>query len=367
MTKTSVTLRRSLLVGFCVVTIGCAAGSASGDVEKAQIAVRANPSLELVATDDRQGVLTVKVRKSGRVITVSVADVISGIAFRDLESDAPAAARQSGVTVSTPEGQVAVRQSRDGVAVSTPEGQVAVRQSRDGVAVSTPEGQVGVRQSGAGVGVAAAERDAPAQRPGGGVTVTTPESGTVAVRPTRDGVAVSTPDTQVGVRQTRDGGVAVSTPEAQVKIGADGIRVQETGRAPVAGRAPASGGSSSQDPSGRGANVDDARLNRQNRPVSCRSEGTVNLVDVLLRVDGVAIDTVGGCRILIRNSHIIGDVALQAVGGATIVIENSIMEGRTAMALQGSVNASVQSSTIRGPVSRKGSVNLRDLGGNVWQ
>ncbi len=353
--------------------IGCNAGSAAGDVEKAQIAVRANPALELVATDERQAVLTVKVRRSGRVITVSAADVISGIAFRDLESDAPGSARQSGVTVSTPQGQVAVRQSRDGVAVSTPEGSVAVRQSRDGVAVSTPEGQVAVRQSGAGVGVAAAERDAPAQpgassqRPGGGVTVTTPESGTVAVRPTRDGVAVSTPETQVGVRQTRDGGLAVSTPEAQVKIGADGIRVQESGRAPAAGRAPASGGSSSQDPSGRGANVDDARLDRQNRPVYCKAEGTVNLVNVYLRVDGVAIDIVGGCRVFVRNSHIIGDVALQAVGGSTIVIENSIMEGRTALALQGSVNASVQSSTIRGPVGRKGSVNLRDLGGNLWQ
>jgi hypothetical protein len=381
-------LAAPICVSLCVLTLGCSAGSASGDVEKAQIAVRANPGLELVATDDRQGVLTVKVRRTGRVITVSVADVISGVAFRDLDSDAPAAARGSGVTVSTPQGQVAVRQSRDGlavstpegqvavrqspggVAVSTPEGQVAVRQSRDGVAVSTPEGQVAVRQSGGAVGVATAERDPSARRPSGGVTVSTPESGTVAVRPTPGGVSVSTPETQVGVRQTRDGGLAVSTPEAQVKIGADGIRVQEASRAPAAGSArsaPASTGSSRQDASGRGANVDDARLNRQSRPVSCRADGTVNLVDVLLQVDGIAIDTVGGCRIFVRNSHIIGDVALQAVGGSTIVIENSIMEGRVALALQGSVNASVQSSTIRGPVSRKGSVNLRDLGGNLWQ
>src|SRR5262245_28735308 len=377
-----------IVVSFCLFSPGCSAGNASGDVEKAQIAVRANPSLELVATDDRQGVLTVKVRRTGRVLTVSVADVVSGVAFRDLDSDAPAgtqasgvsvstpqgqvAVRQSrgGVAVSTPEGQVAVRQSRDGVAVSTPEGQVAVRQTRDGVAVSTPEGQVAVRQPGGGSGVATAERDASAQRPAGGVTVSTPESGTVAVRPTPGGVSVSTPETQVGVRQTRDGGVAVSTPEAQVKIGADGIRVQETPRTPAAGsarRAPDTAGSSRQDASGRGATVDDARLNRQSRPVSCRADGTVNLVDVLLQVDGVVIDTVGGCRIVVRNSHIIGDVALQAVGGSTIVIENSIIEGRVALALQGSVNASVQSSTIRGPVSRKGSVNLRDLGGNLWQ
>src|SRR5262245_42174572 len=359
-----------IVVSFCLFSPGCSAGNASGDVEKAQIAVRANPSLELVATDDRQGVLTVKVRRSARVLTVSVADVISGVAFRDLDSDAPAAAQASGVSVATPQGQVAVRQSRDGVAVSTPEGQVAVRQTRDGVAVSTPEGRVAVRQTGGGGGVTTAERDPSAQRPAGGITVSTPGSGTVAVKPTPGGVSVSTPETQVGVRQTRDGGVAVSTPEAQVKIGADGIRVQETPRTPAAGsarRAPDTAGSSRQDASGRGATVDDARLNRQSRPVSCRADGTVNLVDVLLQVDGVVIDTVGGCRIVVRNSHIIGDVALQAVGGSTIVIENSIIEGRVALALQGSVNASVQSSTIRGPVSRKGSVNLRDLGGNLWQ
>src|SRR5262245_59768706 len=355
-----------IVVSFCLFSPGCSAGNASGDVEKAQIAVRANPSLELVATDDRQGVLTVKVRRTGRVLTVSVADVISAVAFRELDSDAPAAARPADVAVSTPQGQVAVRQSRDGVAVTTPEGQVAVRQTRDGVAVSTPEAQVAARQAGAAV--ANAERDLSAQRPGG-VTVPTPDAGAVAVRPTPGGISVSTPETQVGVRQTRDGGLAVSTPEAQVKIGADGIRVQETPRGPAgsARRAPDSTGSSRNDGSGRGATVDDARLTRQSRPVSCKADGTVNLVDVLLQVDGVAIDTVGGCRIFVRNSHIIGDVALQAVGGSTIVIENSIMEGRVALALQGSVNASVQSSTIRGPVSRKGSVNLRDLGGNLWQ
>jgi hypothetical protein len=41
-------------------TIGCSADRARDPVEIAQIAVRANPSLELIATDDRQGVLTMR-------------------------------------------------------------------------------------------------------------------------------------------------------------------------------------------------------------------------------------------------------------------------------------------------------------------
>src|SRR5438105_13498768 len=93
MTSTVATRRGSALhsaftlvaapITLCLLarTLGCTTGAGgSGDVEKAQIAVRANPSLELMATDDRQGVLTVRVRRSGRVMTVSVADVISGIA-----------------------------------------------------------------------------------------------------------------------------------------------------------------------------------------------------------------------------------------------------------------------------------------------
>src|SRR5262249_5375444 len=151
------------------------------------------------------------------------------------------------------------------------------------------------------------ERDPNARRSTGGVNVATPD-GNVSVRQSGNGVKVSTPDTQVGVKQTRDGGLAVSTPDTKVSVGADGIRVQDDARARDTGagrRAPA-GGSTAPDPSGRGANIDDARLERLTRPVACRAEGTVDLDNVLLRIDGVAVSTVGGCKIHIRNSHIIG-------------------------------------------------------------
>ena len=67
-------------------TIGCSAERPHDPVEIAQIAVRANPSLELLATDERQGVLTVRVKRTGQILTVHAADVTAGTAFRDLES-----------------------------------------------------------------------------------------------------------------------------------------------------------------------------------------------------------------------------------------------------------------------------------------
>jgi hypothetical protein len=375
--RTALTLAAApIATGLLALTLACNSGAnASADVEKAQIAVRANPSLELVATDDRQGVLTVRVRRSGRVMTVSVADVISGVAFRDIDSDPPAAARTNGqgggnagssrVAVSTPNGQVSVDRSRNGVAVSTPEGQVAVRQSGNGVAVSTPDNQVAVRQSGGGVGAATTERDPNARRAGSsGVNVATPD-GNVAVRQSGNGVKVETPDTQVGVKQRRDGSLAVSTPDTKVSVGADGIRVQDRAAEPPPARRAPAGGSSQPDPSGKGANIDDARLEQLTRPVSCTATGTENLVGVLLRVDGIAVSTVGGCRIIIRNSHIIGDTAIRAMGSSTVTIENSIVEGRVALQLQGSVNMSVQSSTLRGAINRVGDARLSDLGNNL--
>jgi len=75
-------------------TIGCASRT-DNNVSVAQVAVRANPALELVATDERQAVLTVRVKRTGQILTVRADDVVAGTAFRNLdltEAAAPAAA-----------------------------------------------------------------------------------------------------------------------------------------------------------------------------------------------------------------------------------------------------------------------------------
>jgi len=81
------------LIACSLLAVGAVGCSKSGDdrVSVAQVAVRANPDLELVATDAQQGVLTVRVRQTGQVLTVRVDDVIAGTAFRDLAA-APSAA-----------------------------------------------------------------------------------------------------------------------------------------------------------------------------------------------------------------------------------------------------------------------------------
>jgi hypothetical protein len=83
-------------------TIACSADRPRDPIEIAQIAVRANPSLELLATDERQGVLTVRVKRTGQILTVHAADVTAGTAFRDLESStgAPSASSVSGPSTS---------------------------------------------------------------------------------------------------------------------------------------------------------------------------------------------------------------------------------------------------------------------------
>src|SRR5262245_43013869 len=144
-------LSRATWIALCLAAIGLsfACGGGTGDVEKAQIAVRANPALELVATDERQAVLTVKVKRSGRVITVTAADVIAGTAFRDLDAE-PASGQltvqrnapnsTSRVEATTPGGSASAGES--GVGASAPGGQVSIRGGGGGIAVSGAGGQV---------------------------------------------------------------------------------------------------------------------------------------------------------------------------------------------------------------------------------
>lgn len=81
--------------------VGCSARD-TDPVAVAQVAVRANPDLELVATDAQQGVLTVRVKRTDRVITVRAADVVAGTAFRDLDKTDPAPVAPAPAAVESP-------------------------------------------------------------------------------------------------------------------------------------------------------------------------------------------------------------------------------------------------------------------------
>jgi hypothetical protein len=100
--------------------------------------------------------------------------------------------------------------------------------------------------------------------------------------------------------------------------------------------------------------------------VQCVGRDVINLKNVLLRVDGVAVAVTGGCEVRIQDSHIVGQTALQVVGRGTVSIDNSIVEGAPAMQLTDGASVSVRSSSIRGQVQRVGNVTLRDEGRNLW-
>lgn len=118
----------------------------------------------------------------------------------------------------------------------------------------------------------------------------------------------------------------------------------------------------------KGATIDETKLEKRSRPVSCNGVETITLDGVLLRVDAVAVAATGNCKVIIKNSHVSSaGVAVQLAGTSAVTVENSIIEGAVAFQLTGDPTASVKSSTIRGGTQRLGDAKLRDLGDNIWK
>jgi hypothetical protein len=308
------------LVACSLSMIGCS--SKAGDaVAVAQVAVRANPELELVATDDRQAVLTVRVRRTGRILTVRADDVVAGSAFRDLDTTAarpdppPAAA-----TPPAPAAPAGPARQAERPAADAP---VAVVQS-------TGEGKK--RQAAAPV-KSNDTRSAPAE------TSSAPASTGSSSR-----AVPRTAEQPAETPKASDLSASAQTPPAR--------RVSPSPQSP-------------RSSAGDGASIDDASLQRRTNPVQCRGAETVRLDGVLLQTDRVAIEAMGKCGVHITNSHVIGRVAVQALGEATVTIENSIIEGRIQATQTSTISA--RSSTIQGRVMKLQGGTVRDLGQNVWR
>jgi hypothetical protein len=296
-------------------TIGCSADRSRDPVEIAQIAVRANPSLELIATDDRQGVLTVRVKRSGQILTVRASDVTAGTAFRDLESStgAPSGSSVSGSSPSM-SGSPVPRSS--GAASKTD----ATSAGHRDIVQETPGGVRVVTDSATGR-----------------VSITTPTARVVAGgAPLTAGTGQSLPPEAREARSQRE---ATSEREARSEKGDEA-----------------------------GAHIDESRLERRTRGVVCVGSQGVQLDGVLLRVEDAAIQVTGPCKISIRNSHIVGEIAVQMTGSGVITIDNSIIEGRSAaFQLAGDAVVEVRASTVRGAVQSVQNAKVRDQGGNLWK
>ena len=301
------------LVSCCLLgsMAGCVSRG-SDPVAVAQVAVRANPDLELLATDERQAVLTVRDKRTGRILTVGAEAVVAGTAFRDLNATAPPAQPSAARTELPPASPTA----------------------------------------------SDAERNAGAPTPGARVSAAPPSGG----KKNRPAVPVESETTGSVPADTQPGTTSVGRAPREPLRSEEGAAA-----APAAGTAPPDGRSPSTQSPSAGASLDESRLQRRTTPVQCAGADTVRLDRVWLEVDRVAIQALGKCGVHITNSHIVGRVAVQATGNTTVTIENSIIEGRVAIQAAQTSSISAQSSTIRGRVVKLQNGAVRDLGQNVWR
>jgi len=125
-------------------------------------------------------------------------------------------------------------------------------------------------------------------------------------------------------------------------------------------------GAQTAPPEGKGAQIDESKLEKRTRPVVCAASQTITLDNVLLDIPETAIQAIGGCKVTIRNSHVKSAAAVQLTGNASATIENSLIEGAVAIQMTDGASASIKSSTIRGRIERSGA-RLMDLGDNRWK
>ena len=290
--------------------VGCVSGG--GDpVAVAQVAVRANPDLELLATDERQAVLTVRDKRTGRILTVRADAVVAGTAFRDLNATVAPTGQRGAAGSELPLAPDAARNA----GASTPGARIAA---------APPSGE---------------KRNRPAAAPVESETAGSVPADTAA-RTTSAGRAAGAP-----LRSTEEAAGAAA----------------QTGAPPASGAAPPA-----QSPS-TGASIDESRLQRRTTPVQCTGVDTVRLEGALLEVERVAIQALGKCAVQIRNSRIVGRVAVQATGNTAVTIDNSIIEGSVAIQAAQTSVVTVRSSTIRGRVVKLQQGLVRDAGQNDWR
>lgn len=308
----------ALLITFG--TTGCASRE-EGDreLETLTIAVKNNPDLELIATDERARILTVRVKSADRVITVTPANLKDGRLVID-------------------------------VASAQPQGQGGGAAGRSTAAVSTPAPEARSAESSA----------APAAKSSAQVTTGTP----------RGGVAIDAGGRQVEVGA---GGVRVQAGDRSARVETPGTAAtREPAPAVPAPQPAAPPASASADEADSGATDDEdapARTPRRTlrEAVRCEANEVLRLDNVSLNVADDAVHASGNCRLIITNSEITGgDYAVRADGMATVDIVDSRVSGRRgAIQASGAAAVSGRDSEFRGAVRTSGGAKFRDLGGNT--
>lgn len=312
-------------IGLISLTVlaGCGGGN-KGNVEAAKAAIAADPDLEIMAVDEANGVITVKIRSTGQITVVKAADLKPGVALVVKPAAAPAAAPAAPAAADAGGSRPAGSGGSASLTVQGGGGAVSVK---------------GGGSQGGGSVQAGADG-------GGGVQVKDAAGSQLSVKD--------------GKIQARQGGQAISLDSSGVQIGADGRVTLGAGGVNVRTGEPQAGAKTTAA----------GDKTRRTTPVFCRAASEVRLDNVFLDVaGGDAINAEGGCTLYIRHTHVsAGGWGLIVQGGATIVIEDSVIEGRSgSMSIQDGGEVSSLSSTFRGRFARRPEAEFTDKGGNSFQ
>jgi hypothetical protein len=327
------------MITLTATSLACGGGGGKTEIEVAQVAVRANPALELVATDTQQGVLTVRVKATGQVLTVKAADVNAGTAFQDLAAEAVATSPATTAAPAMPAGQgvsSSTNVSAPGVSVS------ATRETRvTGDTGESTQKDLAVKSAG-GVAVEATSTTS-SSGTASRTRVTTPGGVTIDV-PGTGGATVTT-----GGRRTGPAAPASTAPQA-----ASPAPAHAAAQTAVADLSPM---------------FDESKLERRTTPASCRAGQDASLVGVLLETGGVAVTVGGGCNMRIRGSLIVGgDTAIVVENGGNLWVEGSdVQSGGVSVRLEGGSNGYLGKSLFRGRVATQAGANMFDQGGNTFK
>ncbi len=334
--------------------VGCSStGGAKDELTAARLMLANNPEVEVVATDDKAGVFTVRVKSTGQLIMVTAADAAQG---KSLVVSVDGVAAQGGGTVT-----VAAAQRPGGQSATVSNGQASVT-ARTGNAQTPQDASVAVATRG-DRGVVTVETDRGTARVTASGVVAAGGRG-VDVGTERQSVSVSADGQNVTVGGTRAGKLTVTADGETVDIGSrkGSVTVTNDGQTVTVG---GNAGVRVTQASGADAGADAGRA-RRSQAYQCGGGESLRIDNQVIETSGTAVSAQGGCTVVITNSHIVTTgIGVQAGGGATVSIENSVIEGRgSAVSVNGGATVSAAGSTLTGGVSKSGLGSFVDRGGN---
>jgi hypothetical protein len=333
-------------ISVCAVLLlalsGCSKfASGQDEMSWARAALDRNDHLQVVAADAQARTFTVRVKDSGKLVVVSVDQVIAGPQEMFEAPAKPVSTDQQSATAPEAPGEApATAPTSPAPAISTP--------------VSAPAQPAPAQPVGPATVASAGDQ---AQMPGATSPGTSPSTKHVAPADADSAgyaSAQSAPPSETAgphadsARNAKAGSVLASGPGYSIKASGPSNAASPT--------------RTSQVTASRGTPIE-----RLHDPIVCQGSRLLHIDNRNLEFDGDAVSAEDGCEIHITNTHISAKGIGVLARAANVHIENSEIEGDSG-AIDASDGAQVYatSSRFRGLNRRLESSAFHDLGGNVW-